>query len=108
VSPARSRPSSPHIARSLSREAEAPRVGSQTRDHSGDNEQRRGRSTSSRRVAASSYNLEELMENDNDDNDNPSEEDDDATEAKSPTLNESDTIASRVRQRKRATSRELD
>ncbi|CAM0140601.1 hypothetical protein VKS41_006626 [Umbelopsis sp. WA50703] len=96
VSPAQSRSSSPKEVRSVSQNRSGPRGVSHTRDSSED-AQRRGRSTSSRRVPASS--------------DAHGEGDDNEIQEEAPDVDaslsaDSDTIASRVRLRKRPTSDE--
>ncbi|KAJ2960797.1 hypothetical protein NQZ79_g3814 [Umbelopsis isabellina] len=98
VSPAQSRSTSPKEVRSLSQNRSGLRDVSQTRDSSED-AQRRGRSTSSRRVPASS--------NAHDDG-RDDETQDEVPDADASVSGDSDTIASRVRLRKRPTSEELE
>ncbi|KAI8584700.1 hypothetical protein K450DRAFT_217565 [Umbelopsis ramanniana AG] len=106
VSPANSRSSSPNVARSLSRGAEVHRPTSQARDRSVDSDHR-GRSTSSRRVMASRDDT--LDENEEQEDTDQVEFEKHSLKSSSPTSGEEpDTIASRVRQRKKAVSVEED
>jgi len=109
VSPAQSRSTSPNVARSLSRGSETQRAASRTRDQSRDSDRHRGRSTSSRRVIASSDNIRQIDENEEQQSDEhpASPQEHDSTEGGSA-AQENDTIASRVRQRKKATTVEHD
>jgi hypothetical protein len=80
---------------------------SQSRDRSIDSDQRRGRSTSSRRVMASRN--ETLDEADEQEDIHNAQQEEQSIKSNSPTPSEEpDTIASRVRQRKKAMPVEED
>ncbi|KAH8553561.1 hypothetical protein BGW37DRAFT_549483 [Umbelopsis sp. PMI_123] len=107
VSPTNSRSSSPNVKRSSSRGAEVHQPVSQSRDTSIDSDQRRGRSTSSRRVMASRN--ETLDEADEQEDIHNAQQEEQSIKSNSPTPSEEpDTIASRVRQRKKAMPVEED